>query len=95
MSKTTSYSNKRGQVMILGIMLCILAFLCAIIFIPPLKESINTARDSSHLDCSNTSISTEEEATCIATGWFLPAFIITVILVGLAYIGVKISQGGL
>jgi hypothetical protein len=92
MSKQTS-SNKQGQVMVLGIMLCILAFLCAIIFIPSLKQSIDITRTSDELDCSNASIPIGQEATCVAIDWFLPAFIITVILVGLAYIGMKITQG--
>jgi hypothetical protein len=86
-------TNKKGQVMVVGVMLCVLAFLCALIFIPSIKESIDTARGSDYLDCSNTSITTGEAGTCLAVDLFLPFFIGTVIFVGIGYIGAKIMAG--
>lgn len=88
------HSSKKGQVMVLGIMLAVMAFLCALIFIPALKQGIDTARDANHLDCSNGSISIGDSGTCIAVDFFLPFFIGAVLLVGISYIGAQLMRGG-
>lgn len=89
-----AHSSKKGQVMILGIMLAVMAFLCALIFIPALKQGIDTARDPSHLDCTNSSISIGTSGTCIAVDFFLPFFIGAVLLAGISYIGAQLIRGG-
>ena len=80
--------------MVLGIMLAVVAFLCALIFIPVLKQGIDTARDANHLDCSNSSISIGDSGTCIEVDFFLPFFIGAVLLTGISYIGAQLMRGG-
>lgn len=81
--------NKRGQLVLVGIMIAIMTFLTMIVFIEPLKEGIGLARDSSHLDCTNTSISTGQKMTCIYTDLYLPLFLGFCMAISLAYLGIK------
>jgi hypothetical protein len=79
--KASVFGNNKGQAMVLGLMLALFVFAFALICIQPLKELIVISRDSNHLDCSNTSISTGQSATCLIVDLYLPYFI-GVILVG-------------
>jgi threonine/homoserine/homoserine lactone efflux protein len=57
----------RGQAAMVGIMLGFMVFITIVILIEPLKDQIDIARDPSHLDCANTSLSTMGEMSCIIT----------------------------
>jgi len=81
--------NKKGQVFLVGLMLGIVAFMAAMVFIDPLSDVINEARGTTQLDCSNSSISDGHKLTCLEVDILLPAFIGVVIALAGAYITAK------
>lgn len=86
--------NKKGQQAIAAFMVCLVIFIAAVAMIPGIKSVVTIARDTSHLDCGNTSITVGEQATCIATDIYLPYFFIMALAGGIAYItGRKVVQG--
>ena len=74
--------NKKGQRLILGVMFFVMAFIVAVLFTSPLKEMVDIARDSEHLDCDASNVTTGTSLTCVAVDLFLPFFIIAIIGVG-------------
>ena len=74
--------HKKGQQVFVGVMVFIMLFIVAVTMTTPLKNQIATARDSGHLDCANTSISTGTKATCIVVDFTLFYFIGIVIAAG-------------
>jgi hypothetical protein len=78
--------NKKGQAVMVGIMIAIMVFIIAVNFITPIKDVVTQARSSSNLDCDNTSITTGNRMTCIAVDLYLFNFIGIAIFGGLAYI---------
>lgn len=78
------FNNKKGIGLgiFAGAMTAIIVFIMAVQFITPIKDQIIDARDVSALDCTNTSISTGNKATCIVVDWALPYFIAMIIAVG-------------
>lgn len=85
--------NKIGQqMMLLGIVFMVAAFIAAILMIDPMKDLINIGRAS--LDCANTSITTGEKLSCLMVDAILPYFVITALVAGAAYIFYKTSMGG-
>ena len=65
-----------------GAMTMIIVFIMAVQFIDPIKDQIIDARAVDALDCTNSSISTGNKATCIVVDWTLPYFIAMIIAVG-------------
>ncbi len=57
--------NKKSQVVILRIMLAVIFFIVAMLLAAPSKEVFETTTNASNLDCTNSSISTSQNATCI------------------------------
>ena len=86
--------NNNGQTMIFGIMLFVLAFIVAVILIPPLRGLLDEVRGQGSLSCGNTNLTTGEAATCVIVDLILPFFILTVLIVGIAMIGNRITSGG-
>lgn len=86
--------NKHGQYLLYGVMMFFLAFIVVVILSTPLKQFVDTARDSTHLDCDNATITTGTSLACIAVDLTLPYFIITIILVGAGYLLYRQSSGG-
>lgn len=78
--------NKKGQAVMVGIMIAIMVFIVAVVFIEPLQDVIVLGRDATHLDCTNTSISTGQKGTCILVDLYLPYFFGACIFGGVAYI---------
>ena len=76
--------NRKGQLIVVNIMICVIVIITAIIFIEPLKQVLGIGITS--LDCTNPSISTGVSMTCIGLDFLLPAFILICFGVGLAYI---------
>jgi hypothetical protein len=70
-------------------MIGILVFLIVLAVSPILKEITEEARDPSHLDCSNSSISTGTKATCIVTDLYLFGFIASVLGGGISYLSLR------
>jgi hypothetical protein len=80
--------NRKGQMIVLNIMVAMACIITAIIFIQPLKSVIDIGR--SDLDCSHYSLlTTGESMTCIAIDFLLPMFVIVCFGVGIAYLGAK------
>lgn len=59
--------NNKGQVAFLTMMIGIVIIILSLAFAPGLKTQIDTTRGVSGLDCTNSSISTFDKATCIVT----------------------------
>lgn len=74
--------NKKGQVALFGVMVAVFLFFAAVALIPAIKDNIVIARDATHLDCDNTSISTGQKATCLIVDLYLPYYIGVAIAVG-------------
>jgi hypothetical protein len=81
--------NNKGQVFLVGLMLGIVGFMCAMVFINPLTDVIDEARAVGQLDCTNSSISDGKKATCLLVDITLPAFIGVVIGLAGAYVTAK------
>lgn len=85
--------NKKGQHLFAGIMVAIMVFIALVALITPLKAGIALARDSDHLDCTNTSIGVGSSATCILVDFWLFYFVGVCIAGGMAFItGKKIMM---
>lgn len=81
--------NKKAQAGMVGLMIGIAIFMCAMIFIDPLSDVITESRAASQLDCSNTSISDGHKMTCLIVDLILPYFIAVVIAIAGAVIGAR------
>ncbi len=78
--------NKKGQALIFGIMLMILALVVVSIVIHPLVEVIDLTRSADSLNCTSTTISTGRRATCLVVDIYLPYFVITALFLGGGYL---------
>lgn len=59
--------NNKGQVVFLTMMIGIVIIVLALAFAPGLKSQIDVTRGATGLNCTNTSISTFDQATCVVT----------------------------
>ena len=82
--------NKRGQTLMVALMIGIFVFMMAMVFIDPIKDVITTSRGASQLDCTNSSISDGTKMTCLLVDLVLPYFIGVVLAIAGALIGAKI-----
>jgi len=87
--------NKKGSVLIYGLMLGILVIFLALALAPVVQEFTDSARnetvgDKIGLDCNNDSISSFNKATCLATDLNLFYFIGSLILIGGLIVTAKI-----
>ena len=78
--------NKKAQVFLTGVMVAVMLFIVAVIFIQPIKEVVEDARSADMLDCTNSSISTGTRMTCILTDLYLFYFFGMIISLGLSYL---------
>jgi len=81
--------NRRGTLIMYGIMMAFLVFITAVVLIEPLKDVTGIGRDVNHLDCNNTSISTGDKMSCIVVDSFLPGFLLACLAVAFAYFGIR------
>lgn len=81
--------NKKGQSLIFGIMLMILALITVTIVLSPMVEVIDIARDADHLNCSSNSLSTGIVATCLVIDLYVPYFVVTALFLGGGYLVTK------
>ena len=86
--------NKKGQVVMYGLMIGIVVIILALSFIPSIDEFVSNARNQTSefgtgLDCSNSSISNFDKSTCLASDLSMPIFIGILIFIGGAVITVK------
>lgn len=82
--------NNKGQTAMLGLMIGIFIFMMAMVFIDPIKAVISDARGADQLNCSSSTISDGDKATCLIVDLILPYFIAVVIAIAGAWIGAKI-----
>ena len=82
--------NKKGQTAMIGLMIGIMVFMLAMVFIDPLSDVITESRASDQLDCSNSSVSDGKKMTCLMVDLLLPYFIGIVIAIAGGYLGAKI-----
>ena len=78
--------NKKGQTVLVGMMVSIVVFIAVVSLIPLLKETVREARGTTGMDCTNASLSTGEKGTCILLDIFMPYFVGVSIAGGLSYI---------
>jgi len=83
--------NNKGQVALIGLMVGIMIFMMAMIFIDPISDVITETRNNTQLDCSNSSITDGQKATCLIVDLILPYFIAVVIAVAGAYISARFT----
>lgn len=81
--------NKKGQMVLVGLMLAIVVFIMVVNFIPIIKEQVVQARNPAHLDCGNSSISVEEKMTCVTTGLSLFSYVTIGLFAAISLIGLK------
>lgn len=81
--------NRRGQTVFIGIMIAIMVFITVVVLIDPLKDMIIWTRLPSNLDCTNSSITAGQKATCIIVDFTLFYYVGMGIAAGAAYISWK------
>ncbi len=77
--------DNKGQVMTYKLMVMVWVIMLALVLINPLREIIIDARDTDQLDCTNSSITFGQQATCLGLDVLLPYFIGSIIVFGFAY----------
>lgn len=79
--------NKKGQSIFISIIYAIEIFLIGMLLINFLKPELITARDSSNLDCANSSgITDGNKLLCLFTSITLPLFILAICSLAGGYI---------
>lgn len=91
--------NNKGQVYLVSIMIATIFIVFALAVAPTIKQFVDDARNPSTdssvgLDCSNTSISKYDKATCIAVDTFNPYFVGFLVFAAGLIITAKIIVGG-
>lgn len=80
-------NDKKGQMIIVLIMVGIIVLIASVVMIPPLKTNIeNNMNATANLNCSATGLSATTNATCVVLDMGLFYFIAIVIACGLAYL---------
>jgi hypothetical protein len=79
--------NKKSQILIYGLMLSVTIIILAMAIAPAISESSETARnvtngDTIGLDCTNSSISNFDKATCVVTDINTFYFVGSLIMIG-------------
>jgi hypothetical protein len=59
--------NKRGQVIIVLLMIAITMIIVVLALSPLIKQIVDESRNSNNLDCENASISNFDKTTCVAS----------------------------
>ena len=85
--------NSKGQTALVCLMIGIFIFMMAMIFINPITDVITEARAADQLNCSSTTITDGQKATCLVVDLILPYFIGIVLAVAGGWIGAKILIG--
>lgn len=86
--------NKNGQIFILRFMTATFILLLALGFLNPFKDTIILNRDSSHLDCTNTSISDGSKITCLGLDMSLWYFLGAIIVAGIGVLWERKQSSG-
>ena len=73
--------NKKGNFLMTGI-IALAFFMFGILIIGLIMPDISIARSVDSLDCSNVSISSGNKIACLGVDGIVPAFIISLVLIG-------------
>ena len=86
--------NKKGQVVIMKIMIVIIILISVMIMITPLKEVTTNTMNATNLNCSSTTLSSPQVATCMVVdmSWFY--LLGMIISIGMSYLAGSKSAGG-
>lgn len=58
------FSNKKGQQIIVNIMIAVVALIAVIAMSQPINDSVIDATNTTNLNCTNLEISTQDDVTC-------------------------------
>ena len=91
--------NTKGQAFLIALMIGVVFVIAALAFAPALKTNIDSARNVSSdtsvgLDCSNSSITNFDKASCVIVDLYNPYFIGFLVFIGIAIISAKLLIGG-
>jgi len=87
--------NRKGQQVVVWIMMAIVIFIAAVVISQPLNDQIITVRNASNLNCTdNPAITVSERATCSIVNIGLFYFIATCIAVSIALVAGKRTVTG-
>ncbi len=89
--------NRKAQmnpaIILVGIMVCFVAFVMLVAFISPTKDMVDIGRDSNNLNCESSvdynSSRNTDGLTCLIADIWLPAFFGIGLAVALALIGIR------
>lgn len=82
--------NKRGQVALLGLAIGMIIFFLGMGLINPIKDVIDTVRDTDQLDCGNSSITDGQKLTCLVVDVTLPYFILAIFALAGAWVTTRV-----
>ena len=85
--------NKKGQVMLIGIMLAVVIIILVLSFAPANKLVADEAMNSTNLNCTNPSLDNYGKANCVATDLISPYYIAIGIGIGGLIMVAKIIWG--
>jgi glycerol uptake facilitator-like aquaporin len=80
------FKQRRSQAVFFGLMVSIFVFIVLVSMIPTMKSFVNTARDTSHLNCTSPALSAGDSVSCIVTDWYMFYFISAVIAVSVGFV---------
>jgi len=87
--------NKKGQIIILKIMIAVIMLVFVLGWVVPIKEAITTAGNSSSaLNCSSSGLDYQQVATCTVLDFTLFYYIGALICVGMAFMAGKRNSFG-
>ena len=85
--------NKKGQVIIYGLMVGLVIIILALSFIKPIDLFVSNARNTTSvfggMDCNNASISDYDKNACLSSDLSMPIFIGILVFMGGAVITYK------
>lgn len=82
--------NSKGSIALFALMLGLVVLILALAIAPPVNTSIQEARNSTGLDCDNSSISKFDKAACIGSDLTQFYFIGSLILIATLIITARI-----
>lgn len=85
--------NNRGQAAFFLFMIAIVVIILALAFTPVINDFTGDARNATHLDCDNTSISNFDRGTCVISDMTAPYFMGMLIALAGILIGAKVILG--
>lgn len=90
--------NRKGQMVMVQIMIGIMIFIVAVLFTAPLTDMVTIARDATHLDCAASGLSVGIRMTCIVVDLQVFQYTMLLFALGGAFIlgkrTINFVQGG-